>query len=130
MRQKDYQKLVEEVRALPKEAILKAAFRCDGHTIFKPEAFVDAGLSQAVVDYVTRPYESDGSPKGTIFVDGHAVKNLTGVYGLDLLRFLARALGVEYCSALGRGFEARNIQLALEQHFDAAGTGTAQSRPA
>jgi hypothetical protein len=114
---KAYQKLVDQVRALPGETILTAAFRCDGHTIFKPEAFIDAGLPREVVDHLTRNHGSDGSPKGTIFVRGEPVKELSGVYGLDMLRFLANALGVEYRNAMGRGFEAQNIQSALRQRF-------------
>lgn len=120
MNRKQYQQLVEQVRALPKETILAAAYRCDGHTIFKPEAFLDAGLPQAIVDYVTHSHASDGSPKGTIFVDGQPVKELAGVYGLDLLRFLADSLGVQYASAIGRGFQAQHIQTALKRHFDSA----------
>jgi hypothetical protein len=119
VKQKDYQKLIEQVRALPAETILAAAYRCDGHTIFKPQAFIDAGLPQAVVDHCTTTHSSDGSPKGTIFVDGQPVKELSGVYGLDLLRFLANALDLEYAAALGRGFEARNIHAALRRHFQA-----------
>ena len=120
MKKKDFQKLIEQVRALPGETILAAAYRCDGHTIFKPEAFLDAGLPKTVVDYVTHNHASDGSPKGTIFVKGQPVDDLSGVYGLDLLRFLADALGVEYRRAMGRGFEAQNIQSALKLHFAAS----------
>ena len=117
MKQKDYKKLIEQVRSLPGETILAAASRCDGHTIFKPEAFLDAGLPKEVVDHLTHTHGSDGSPKGTIFVKGEPVKELAGVYGLDMLRFLADALGVEYRRAMGRGFEAQNIHAALRQHF-------------
>lgn len=109
--------MVEQIRHLPPEVILKAASRCDGHTIFKPEAFTNDGLPEDVVSYITHTYKSNGSPKGTIFVAGEAVKELKGVYGLDLLRLLASALNVTYQSAMGRGFEARNIQHALQQHF-------------
>ena len=117
MNPKAYQKLVEQVRALPAEVIVTAAGRCDGHSILKPEAFLDAGLPKPVVDHLTRNHSSDGSPKGTIFVNGQPVKQLIGVYGLDMLRFLANALDVEYRDAIGRGFEAQNIQAALHQHF-------------
>ena len=120
MKQKDYQKLIEQVRALPAETILAAADQCDGHTIFKPQAFIDVGLPQSVVDHCTTTHSSDGSPKGTIFVEGHPVKELSGVYGLDLLRFLANALGVDYAAAIGRGFEAWNIQTALRQRLAAS----------
>ena len=118
MNRKQYQRIVDQVRALPKEMILAAAYRCDGHTIFKPQEFLDAGLPQAVVDHVTHTYKSDGSPKGTIFIDGQPVKQLAGVYGLDLLRFLAAALGVEYADAIGRGSQAQHIQAPLKRHFD------------
>ena|SRR5579871_57610 len=117
MNQRAYDKLVQQVRALPAVTVLAAAKRCDGHSIFKPQAFLEAGLPGEIVQHVTRKHGSDGSPKGTIFVDGQAVDALIGVYGLDLLRFLAAALKVEYRSALGRGSEARNIQSALQAHF-------------
>ncbi len=104
---------------MPPGGDLRAASLCNGHSILKPEAFTDAGLPAAVVEHMTRKYKSDGSPKGTLFVNGQPVKELTGVYGLQMLRFLAVALGVEYHETIGRGSEARNIQAALKQHFDA-----------
>jgi acyl CoA:acetate/3-ketoacid CoA transferase len=117
MNQRQYARRVKLLNECSPETILKAADRCDGHGILKPEAFVDAGLPAAVIHHLTRTYKSDGSPKGTIFVQGEPVKELSGVYGLDMLRFLASALGVEYAPALGRGLEARRIQAALHQHF-------------
>ena len=112
-----YPKVLELIRTCSPEVILKVAARCDGHSIFKPEAFSEAGLPNEVVEYITHTYKSDGSPKGTIFVDGQPVKELKGVYGLDLLRLLASALNVTYRRAIGRGFEAQLIQQALTQHF-------------
>ena len=106
-------------------AILRAAELCDGHTVFKPDAFLDAGLPGEVVEHCTRTYRSDGTPKGTVFVNGQPVAELRGVYGLDLLKFLAAALNVDYPSALGRGFQARAIRAALKAHLaerDAAKT--------
>ncbi|CAN5621281.1 hypothetical protein BH10PLA1_BH10PLA1_17180 [soil metagenome] len=117
MTQTQYQNLVGQVRGSDKEVLLRAAGLCDGHSIVDPKAFIEAGLPATVVDHVTRTHKSDGSPKGTIFVSGQPVPELRGVYGLDLLRFLADALGVQYRSAIGRGFEAQNIQSALHQHF-------------
>ena len=109
-----YARIVQLIRDCSPEVILRAASRCDGHSIFKPEAFIDAGLPVDVVSYMTHTYKSDGSPKGTIFVNGEPVKDLQGVYGLDLLRLLADARGITYRSAMGRGFEAQNIQSALK----------------
>jgi hypothetical protein len=110
--------LIEHVRQLKPDVILAASGRCDGHTIFKPEAFTEVGVPSEVVDYLSSTFKSDGTPKGTIFVQGQPVKELKGVYGLDMLKFLAMALDVEYADAIGRGFQAQNIQMALHQHFN------------
>ncbi len=113
----DFKKLTEQVCQLPPETILRAAARCDGHGILKPEALTDAGFPAEVVAYLTTRHQSDGSPKGTIFVNGEPVKELTGVYGLDALRFIADALDLKYQRALGRGTEAANIRSALHRHL-------------
>jgi hypothetical protein len=119
VRRREYQQLVDAVRRCGPEIILRAAARCDGHSILKPEALTDAGLPPAVVEHLTTTHRSDGTPKGTIFVGGQPVKELRGVYGLTALRFFASALGVEYRDAIGRGFEAQNILTALRRHFEA-----------
>jgi len=120
--QKQYRRLADLARSMPPGAIRAAADLCDGHGIVRPEALVDAGLPVEVVAHLTRTHRSDGSPKGTLFVDGRPVESLTGVYGLDALRFLAAALGVEYRDAIGRGFEAQNIKAALAVHLSATPT--------
>ncbi len=123
------QQIVGLTKACSSEVILRAASLCDGHSILKPEAFIDAGFPQVVVEHMTRKYRSDGSPKGTLFVGGQPVKELTGIYGLEMLRFLAGALGVEYRDAIGRGFEAQNIQIALKQHFGAVAAIPESNQP-
>jgi len=125
VKRRDYQQLADAMRRCGPEVILRAAGRCDGHSILKPEALADAGLPPAVVEHLTTTHRSDGTPKGTIFVAGQPVAELRGVYGLDALRFLAAALGVEYRDAIGRGFEAQNIQAALRRHL-----GETESPPA
>ena len=117
MTRPDYQKLVALIRQTDPQIILRVAGRCDGHTIFKPEAFTDLGLAPEIVEAFTHTHKSDGSPKGSIFVGGQAVQSLKGVYGLDLLEFLAQALDVKYRGCLGRGFQAAAIQQALQAHF-------------
>jgi hypothetical protein len=117
MNRNETERIIALVGQCDAGAILRAASICDGHTIFKPEAFTEAGLPAEVVTHMTTTYRSDGTPKGTISVHGKPVKELSGVYGLDLLRFLADALGVKYARAMGRGSEAGNIQVALHQHF-------------
>ena len=117
MRKNQFTGLAERVRKCDPSAVLRAADRFDGQSVFNAKAFLEDGLPQEVVDYVSRTHGSDGTPKGTIFADGKPVPVLCGVYGLDLLQFLAAALDVDYPSAFGRGFQARHIQVAIHQHF-------------
>jgi hypothetical protein len=119
MSKQSWERSAALVRTLPGEVILKAAGRCDGHNILDPNAFIDAGIPDEVVTHLTRTYQLDGSPKGSIYVNGKAVKSLKGIYGSDALRFFASALGVEYKDAIGRGFEASSIYSALHKHFAA-----------
>ena len=117
MNKNEFQKLAEQVRALSTEKVLAIAALCDGHSIRHPHAFLEAGLPSAVVTHLTRTFKADGSPKGTPFVNGMPMAELTGVYGLQVLHFLAAALNVNYAASLGRGSEARNIQTALHQRL-------------
>ena len=119
MSKRSWERSAAIVRTLPGGVILKAAGRCSGHNILDPKAFLDAGIPEEVTKHLTRTYKSDGSPKGSIFVEGKSVKSLEGIYGLDALRFFASALELKYKDAIGRGFEASNIHVALRQHFAA-----------
>ena len=110
--------LVQMIRDTPGAVILKAVAICDGHSIFGPQAFVDAGLPEPVVRYFTSNHRSDpASHKGTIFVGGRAVDHVTGVYGLSLLEFVAEALGVDYRRCHGRGSQSSAIHQALQHHL-------------
>lgn len=103
-------------------AIRKAMEECDGHSVMRPEFFVnDCGLPPLLVKGVTRYHRSDGTPKGTIFNgQGEALYGLRGVYGLDMLWALARIINADTsgCCALGRGFLARQIQNAIRIRLD------------
>lgn len=105
------------IRETKPEALWRVAAMCDGHGIIDPGQLVEAGLAKEAVDYFTETLKSDGTPKGTIFVDGEPVKSLDGVYGLRLLEAIAGALDVTYTSYMGRGYQARAIQSALRAHL-------------
>ena len=63
--------LVQMIRDTPGAVILKAVAICDGHSIFDPREFIDAGLPEPVVRYFTTNHRSDsGSHKGRLFVGG------------------------------------------------------------
>jgi hypothetical protein len=114
------QKIREQVRSADPEKLLQAVKKCDGHSIFLSEGFDDL-LPQSLVDRHTRVYTSDFSyPTGTIFgPDGKELKELRGVYGLSLLRAIAEAFDLDWPDSFGRGTEARNIQAAIREHFQA-----------
>lgn len=115
-----YQRAASSLRELPGDVILNAARLCNGHNIIKPQALLGAGLPADVVEQVTVTHQSDGTPKGTLYVDGQPVKQVAGVYGLDMLEFMASALGVKYRQCMGRGFQASAIREALNQHVNAS----------
>lgn len=100
--------------------VLAAADICDGHTIFTPDAFLEIGVPQELVDRCTFEHESDFSnPKYTISgPDGKPLETLKGVYGLDALASMVRDFDLDYEPKLGRGFQARVYQEALHKRLD------------
>jgi hypothetical protein len=63
-KRKDRHHVMQLIRQAPAEVILKAAGMCDGHSILKPQVLVEAGLPRQLVQFATRTYRSDGTPKG------------------------------------------------------------------
>lgn len=105
------------IRETDPDVLWRIATMCDGHGILDPRKLIEAGMPAQAVTYFTETLRSDGTPKGTIFVDGQPVDALDGVYGLRLLQAIAAALGVTYPSFMGRGYQARAIHAALRAHF-------------
>ena len=106
MTTKSQSKFQAEQKPLIAELLEKIGY--DGHTIW--EVGVLEKFPATLQKRFTKTYESDGSPKGSIYKDGKMVKSLKGVYGLSVLRGLADDLGLEYNgNVFGRGTEARKI---------------------
>lgn len=94
----------------------------DGHTIWA-ETIFDHFLTDALGfrERFARIYTSDGSPKGSIYDgEGRILPGIKGVYGLHVLRALACDLGAGESSALGRGFEARELTRGINAKLDTA----------
>lgn len=100
---------------IPKNVVLAAAEICDGHTIFEPEAFLELGVPQELVDRCTNVYESDFSnPKYTISgPDGKPVNQMRGIYGLDALSSMIRDFNIPAPVKFGRGSQAEVWKTAL-----------------
>jgi len=105
-----------------REVVLRVAEICDGHTIFKPEAFTEAGAPAALIAQHTTAYESDLScAKATIFVDGKPVTQCVGVYGLDVIEQINDDLGLPSPWQTGRGFRAQQCHANILKHFSVTG---------
>jgi len=63
MTARTFTRLATQLSRCDPQTLLRAASRCDGHTIFKPEGFLDAGLPKEVVEHLTRRHASDRTPK-------------------------------------------------------------------
>lgn len=115
----EFEAAAQALRRTSKIVILKAADICDGHGIFDPAAFIDAGLPLEVVSALTREFESSTTdPMKAIFKDGEFVPKAKGIYGLEMLKFMALALDVRYAGCFfGRGTQAREIKRALHAHY-------------
>jgi len=94
----------------------------DGHGIYLPGFLSELGVPEAHIASVVRTYTSDGTHKGSIYAPATPglpglpiVPRMTGVYSLDLYRRLAADLGIPPSGALGRGFEARDLDRRIRQ---------------
>jgi hypothetical protein len=113
-------KLKEALESMTDEQIMGCVRLCNGHNILKPQALLEEGFPSKALPSVCFIHKSGSGYKDSIFDnDGNKVAEMSGVCGLDFLQDVARALGVKYRSAMGRGFRAGNIKSALKKHFDA-----------
>jgi len=106
-----------DIRNKTVEALRGGKIIGDGHTIFSPDFFAPF-FTEADLAPITRTYESDGSPKGSIFnSDGEVISEVKGVYNLDFLYWLADRVGVAHDGGLffGRGSQASAIVEALRK---------------
>ena len=67
--------------SLSKETIQNFMAMADGHTLFNPEAFVEAGLPQKIVDQFTRTHRSKRTPDYSVVEKlGEALKSVLDEY--------------------------------------------------
>lgn len=93
---------------LPAKVILEVAELCDGHTIFKVEAFTGLGVPQELIEQYVQDFESNTSDyKETMFDNqGKIIPKLKGVYGLDVIESINREFELPYPDKIGRGSRA------------------------
>lgn len=77
----------------------------DGHTIWDPSILKN--FPEDIQNRFIRKHKSDGSYKGSIWNEGTMVKELQGIYGLQLLQTICNDLNLEYEGKIGRGFQAQ-----------------------
>lgn len=104
---------------LPTKVILDVVELCDGHTIFKVEAFTKMGVPQELIDRYTEDFESNtDNYKETIFDDhGKIIPKLKGVYGLDVIESINREFGLLAPDKFGRGSRADVCRRQIKEHL-------------
>jgi hypothetical protein len=117
-----------KVLELPsKEVLLKVMdlIGNDGHSIWAADGLRKCGLPEAWIKQFSQVHKSKGSWMETIYVNGKAVSELGGVYGLSLLSVLASRLNAQVTRHYyGRGSEAcelTKVILAKLGEWKAAG---------
>lgn len=105
----NWESLRDLVKATDKAVLTKIVTSVDGHTIYDPKHFTEHGLNASIVDAFTKTLRSGNGPKATIFgKDGEVIASLKGVYGLEVLEFIARTFGVDSWK-MGRGSRASHL---------------------
>lgn len=100
------------------ETITSEMLKCingDGHSLYKPAYYIDAGWPKEFIDSMTHDHESDTSDhKSTIFVDGKAVAKLEScVASFDFHASVCHVLKLNARSAYGRGTQAGHYANAI-----------------
>lgn len=84
----------------------------DGHTLFMPEFYADFFTEEELREAgLIQTHESDGTHKGSIYTpEGEVIKELTAVYNLSFLYWVASGLGItKYPISSGRGSQAQEL---------------------
>ena len=96
----------------------------DGHSIYPKEFFIDKfNIPEEIIKYCEHTFSSDDSnPKSTIFKDGEEIKELTGVFCLDLHYRIAEDLGlqetvVKAARMQGRWFQAKTLYEGIKEEL-------------
>lgn len=99
-------------KQLPAKVLVDVANLCDGHTVFKVEAFTELGVPQELIDRYTHEHKSDTSDYKKTLTDnrGRVIPKVMGVYGLTVIEAIANDLGLPGSSKMGRGFRAQECR--------------------
>ena len=101
----------DELRERVRRGLAEGVIVDDGHGLYGAEQYEPLFPVRAW-GLVTK-YRSNGTPKGTIFVNGRPVRELEAVWNLSFLEYLLRLAGLPSSTAMGRGTAARDSVDAL-----------------
>ena len=106
-------------KQLSNKVILDVIELCDGHTIFKLDAFTSLGVPQELIERYAHEFESDTSDyKNTIFDNqGNVISKIKGVYGLTVIESINSEFGLPASNKFGRGFRADVCRDQIKKHI-------------
>jgi hypothetical protein len=95
-----------------KQAREAGVIRGDGHTLFAPSFYAPYFTEEELAEVgLIQRHESDDTHKGSIFDEnGNRLEELTAIYNLNFLYWVARAIGVtKQTVCMGRGSQAQEL---------------------
>ena len=88
----------------------------DGHTIFDPSAFKEIAPKEFVDGCMETHVSIEGNHKETIYQQGVPVDEMDGIYGLEVVQWIASQLDQSSpCS--GRGFRCRHLTESIKREI-------------
>ncbi len=112
----DWAKLRQRVKDTDTKVLQDVIRGLEGHKLYAPERFLEAGLDAEIVEAFTEVHESGLDLKEQLFVDGVPVNQLREVYGLQLLEFIASVFDVSSWK-MGRCSRAFDLAEQLMEKF-------------
>lgn len=114
----DQEQLIKHLKA--NDFKLLKCLEADGHQIYIAQHYLDQGFSIDITNPLDRVHESDGTTKGSIFMEAHtkSARYLKGVYNLEFLWHIALILDAKVENKFGRGSQARELVLAIEREVE------------
>ena len=100
---------------ISKDAVRKLVEELDGHSIFHPRALIELGLPLEAADDLTEEHKSSNAVGGQLIANDKRVESIFGIYGIDALRSIAKAVNADTSSvtASGRGTRAEQYKDAI-----------------
>lgn len=112
----------DKAKALISQGPKNALIFGSGHDLFSMKDYLSwgsvIGLTEKDISHLEMTHRSDGSHKGSIFINGELVTEMTAIDNKDMLMWMANTIQADISSAnsiMGRGTWARAVNGMIYQ---------------